>query len=162
MRLPEWLTRPAPAAHVGPLDSRHAGALAELHAAAFAKPWSVVEFERMLADDHVVADGLFVARRPDPAGFALSRRVGDEAEVLSITIAPELRGRNCARPLLAGHLEALARDGVRTVHLEVEEGNVRALAVYRRFGFGEVGRRVGYYLKPDGSRATALTMSRSL
>ena len=162
MRLPDWLTRPSHGVHVGPLDTRHAETLAEIHAAAFARPWSVFEFERMLADDHITADGLFVARKPDPAGFALSRRVADEAEVLSVAIAPELRGRSCARPLLAGHLDTLAREGVRSVHLEVEEGNLRALAVYRRLGFGEVGRRVGYYLKPDGSRATALTMSRPL
>ena len=162
MRLADWLTRPAPAPHVGPLDTGHAGALAEIHASAFARPWSVVEFERMLADDHITADGLFVARKPEPAGFVLSRRVGDEAEVLSVAIAPELRGRNCARPLLASHLDSLARQRVRRVHLEVEEGNVRALALYRRLGFGEIGRRVGYYLKPDGSRTAALTMSRSL
>jgi len=162
MRLPDWLTRPAPAPHVGPLDTRHADALAEIHASAFARPWCVVEFERMLADDHITADGLFVTRKEDPAGFVLSRRVGDEAEILSVAIASGLRGRSYAGPLLAGHLESLAREGVRTVHLEVEEGNARALAVYRRLGFGEIGRRVGYYLKPDGSRATALTMSRSL
>jgi ribosomal-protein-alanine N-acetyltransferase len=161
MRLPDWLAWPAPA-HVGPLDTRHAEVLAEIHAGAFARPWSAVEFERMLADDHVTADGLFVARKPEPAGFALSRRIGDEAEILSVAIGPDLRGRNCGRPLLSGHLESLAREGVRTIHLEVEEGNVPALALYRRLGFQEVGRRVGYYLKPDGSRAAALTMSRPL
>ena len=161
MRLREWLASPAPA-HVAPLDTRHAEALAEIHAGAFARPWSAVEFERMLADDHVTADGLFLPRKPEPGGFVLSRRVGDEAEILSVAIAPDLRGRNCGRPLLAGHIESLAREGVRRIHLEVEEGNVRALALYRRVGFQEVGRRGGYYLKPDGSRATALTMSRLL
>ncbi len=161
MRLREWLASPAPA-HVAPLDTRHAEALAKIHAGAFARPWSAVEFERMLADDHVTADGLFVLRKPEPGGFVLSRRIGDEAEILSVAIAPDLRGRNCGRPLLAGHLESLAREAVRGIHLEVEEGNVRALALYRRVGFQEVGRRGGYYLKPDGSRATALTMSRLL
>ena len=161
MRLRGWLASPAPA-HVAPLDTRHAEALAEIHAGAFARPWSAVEFERMLADDHVTADGLFVPRKPEPGGFVLSRRIGDEAEILSVAIAPDLRGRNCGRPLLAGHFESLAREGVRRIHHEVEEGNVRALALYRRVGFQHVGRRVGYYLNPDGSRATALTMSRPL
>jgi ribosomal-protein-alanine N-acetyltransferase len=52
--------------------------------------------------------------------------------------------------------------GIRAVHLEVEESNAPALTVYRHLDFQEVGRREGYYAKPDGMRAAALTMSRSL
>ena len=48
------------------------------------------------------------------------------------------------------------------MHLEVEEGNAPALAVYRRLGFGEIGRRAGYYLKADQTRAAALTMKLAL
>jgi ribosomal-protein-alanine N-acetyltransferase len=48
------------------------------------------------------------------------------------------------------------------VHLEVEEGNGPAVALYRRAGFREVGRREGYYLKPDGTRASALAMALDL
>ena len=44
------------------------------------------------------------------------------------------------------------------MHLEVEDGNAPALALYRRLGFGEIGRREGYYGRADGSRAAALTM----
>ena len=44
------------------------------------------------------------------------------------------------------------------VFLEVEEGNLPAEQLYRHFGFREVGRRKGYYPKPDGTRATAIAM----
>jgi ribosomal-protein-alanine N-acetyltransferase len=44
----------------------------------------------------------------------------------------------------------------------VEDGNEPALALYRRLGFQSVGRRDGYYLRPDGSRAGALSMSLAL
>jgi ribosomal-protein-alanine N-acetyltransferase len=79
-------------------------------------------------------------------GFAASRVDADEGEVLSVAIAREAHGRGCAGPLLRRHLESLAP----------------ALALYRRLGFAEVGRRPGYYLRPDGSRATALTMTKLL
>ncbi|HEV2604786.1 MAG TPA: GNAT family N-acetyltransferase [Microvirga sp.] len=157
-----WL-QPEPALMpITPLGSEHAGALADIHAAAFGRAWGSFEFERLLADRNVVADGIFLPRARDPFGFALSRRVLDEAEILTIAIRPDCRGRGHARPLLQHHLDELARAGVRTVHLEVEEGNAPALALYRRLRFETVGRRAGYYAKPDGSKAAALTMSLKL
>jgi ribosomal-protein-alanine N-acetyltransferase len=146
-------------ARIAPLGTEHAARLATIHARAFARPWSPIEFERLLADRSVIADGLFLGPAQAPAGFILSRAVLDEAEILAVAMAPEARGQGHARPLLAHHLDELARAGIRKVHLEVGEGNAPALALYRRFGFREVGRRAGYYLKPDGTRAAALTMS---
>jgi ribosomal-protein-alanine N-acetyltransferase len=153
----DWFRRTIPLAHVAPLATDHAANLAAIHASAFARAWDAHEFERLLADRAVVADGLFVGRQP--LGFALSRIVLDEAEILTVAITPEARGRGSSRPLLASHLDALARVGVRLVHLEVEEENAPALAVYRRLGFQNAGRREGYYRKADGSTAAALTMN---
>ena len=85
------------------------------------------------------------------------------APILVDDQAPE--GGIDGRPVLAtaaGGLDALARCGIRLVHLEVEEGNAPALALYRRLGFEEVGRREGYYRKQDGSRVAALTMLKRL
>jgi ribosomal-protein-alanine N-acetyltransferase len=154
-----WFYRTAHAARIEPLGPEHAAALAGLHATGFAHPWSAPDFEALLADRAVNGDGLFLRPAGDPSGFALSRRVLDEAEVLTIAITPEARGRGHARPLLARHLEGLVLKGARRVHLEVEEGNGPALALYRRFGFRETGRRAAYYAKADGTRAAALTMT---
>jgi [ribosomal protein S18]-alanine N-acetyltransferase len=51
---------------------------------------------------------------------------------------------------------------VRTLFLEVEEGNTAALALYARQGFTEVSRRAAYYRKSDGSAANAIIMRRTL
>ncbi|MFX6424114.1 GNAT family N-acetyltransferase, partial [Acinetobacter baumannii] len=80
-------------------------------------------------------DGLFVGRDPQPVGFVLSRTTLDETEILSVALARPARGRGFARRLMAEHLQALAHAGVKIVHLEVEEGNEPALALYRRLGF---------------------------
>ena len=157
-----WFRREPPVVRVAPLETRHAACLSEIHASAFARPWSAQDFEQFLAERAVRADGLFLGKAAQPSGFALSRRAEDEAEILSVAIAREARGRGHARALLASHLQALAHAGVRKVHLEVEDGNDPALALYRRLGFKNVGRREGYYLRPDGSRAAALTMSLAL
>ncbi len=158
----DWLGRSVATPAIAPLTAEHAGRLAEIHAGAFARPWSAIDFERLLTDRAILGDGLFIGREREPQGFCLSRIVLDEAEILTIAIAPSCRRRGFSRLLLRAHLDALTARAVTTVHLEVDEGNGPAIALYRRFGFTEIGRRAGYYLKADGARATALTMSLSL
>jgi [ribosomal protein S18]-alanine N-acetyltransferase len=162
MRWADWFRRTPALVRIAPLKAHHAVRVAAIHATAFARPWSAQDFEGFLAERAIRADGLFLGRDTQPSGFVLSRRAADEAEILSVAVAREARGRGHARTLVASHLQALAHAGVRKVHLEVEDGNDPALALYRRLGFSNIGRREGYYKRPDGSRAAALTMSRAL
>jgi ribosomal-protein-alanine N-acetyltransferase len=154
-------TKPS-APRIEPVGSEAASRLSAIHAASFARAWSTLDFERLLAERGVIGDGLFVGPGTSPIGFVLSRIVLDEAEILTVAIAPEARGKGHAGPLLSRHLDELSRRGVRKVHLEVEDGNAPALALYRRFGFQEIGRREGYYLKAGGARVAALTMALDL
>lgn len=159
---------PPPSARIEPVGSESAASLAAIHATAFARAWSPLEFQSLLAERGVMADGLFVGREgilgraAQPVGFILSRIVLDEAEILTVAIRPDCRGRGYSRSLLSRHLDELSRRGVGKVHLEVEEGNAPAIALYRRLGFRETGRRPGYYRKPDGSRLSALMMALDL
>ncbi|MFV0279637.1 MAG: GNAT family N-acetyltransferase [Rhodoblastus sp.] len=104
----------------------------------------------------VVADG--IGPTPGFSGFVLSRRAADEAEILTIAVAPGARGAGLATALLGNHLSRLARLGVSNLFLEVDESNRPALALYRRYGFEQVGRRPAYYAKPDGARTNALIL----
>ena len=153
---------PPPAIRIGALDTRASSRLAAIHATAFARPWSTLEFERLLGERTVRADGLFIGNAPNPVGFVMSRIVIDEGEILTVALGPEVRGRGHSRILLTSHLDGLRLAGIAHVHLEVEEGNAPALALYRRHGFEEVGRRDGYYRLADDSRAAALTMRLAL
>jgi ribosomal-protein-alanine N-acetyltransferase len=132
--------------------------IAHLHAASFHRGWSDTEIERMLLDRHVLAHRAVSGRAL--AGFILSRMVVDEAEILSVAVAPRSRSRGLARRLLDLHLRRLAGLGTRSVFLEVEEGNEPALRLYRRAGFRQVGRREGYYQESRG--AAALILRRDL
>lgn len=147
---------------IAPASLRDAERLSEIHASAFARPWSEDDFEGFLLDGAIRVDCLFLGRARQPAGFALSRIVPDEAEILSLALARSARGLGHSRLLLAHHLHGLAHAGVRTVHLEVEQGNEPALALYRRLGFQQTGIRPGYYARPDGARTAALSMTRTL
>jgi [ribosomal protein S18]-alanine N-acetyltransferase len=149
-------------ARIGPVTLGHTQRLAEIHAGAFARPWDADEFDAFLLDGAVRIDGLFLGRDVQPSGFVLSRTTLDEAEILSVALARSARGRGDARRLMLQHLQTLSHAGVRRVHLEVEEGNVPALALYRRLGFATTGHRPGYYARPDGTRASALSMTLQL
>lgn len=144
------------------LEAGHAQRLSAIHAGAFARPWSPEDFESFLSERAIRADGAFRGRDTQPSGFVLTRLAAGEAEILSVAVLRTARGRGIARQLLAAHLSRLAHERVVRLHLEVEEGNDPALALYRSLGFAEIGRRPGYYLKPDGARAAAITMVRAL
>jgi ribosomal-protein-alanine N-acetyltransferase len=146
---------------VRPMRPEHVPACVRIHAASFARGWAAEEFETLLRDKTVLAHVLTDGPGLRVEGFALSRKVLDEAELLTIAVDASLRGQGLGRQLLAVHLETLASAGARIIFLEVEEANAAARKLYDRAGFAVVGQRDGYYRKPDGSRARALVMRRN-
>lgn len=156
--------------------------LAALHARAMihAPPWSASAFA-----DTLGAAGVFlVMPRPvDPmspsagkhsgerptaqsaghvVAFALGRAVADEAELLTLSVDPKAQRTGIGRSLLADFEAEAARRGAATAFLEVAEDNAPALALYRRAGWAEAGRRGGYYPRPGGEPANALILRKSL
>jgi ribosomal-protein-alanine N-acetyltransferase len=140
--------------------ARDAAAIAHLHGASFQRGWNEDEVERLLIAPNVRAQRVIMGKKL--VGFVLSRLAADEAEILSIAVTPSMRGRGLARKLLSLHLRTLAGLGVQAVFLEVGEDNVSACRLYERAGFGEVGRREGYYPRRGGAPATALVLRRDL
>jgi [ribosomal protein S18]-alanine N-acetyltransferase len=147
-----------PVVHVRALDAEDAGPLAVLHALSFAHGWDVYAFQSLLTEKSTYAHGLFKGRDTTPIGFILSRQVLDEAEILTIALHPQWRGRKLSPLLLEPHLAALRQEGVEKLFLEVDEANHVALRLYTRHGFEIIGRREAYYATPTGQRAAAITM----
>ena len=146
---------------VRPMRLDHVPACVVIHAQSFARGWGADEFAALLQEStvlsHVITDGQ--GRRVD--GFALSRKVLDESELLTIAVDSARRGKGLGRQLLEKHLETLRAAGTASVFLEVEEANAPARRLYQHMGFEVVGQRDGYYAKADGSRARALVMKRN-
>jgi ribosomal-protein-alanine N-acetyltransferase len=94
-------------------------------------------------------------------GFALDRRVADEAELLLIAVSPTSRRAGVGETLIRDFVSRGQDTGVRHFHLEVRDGNP-AEALYHRLGFETVGRRHHYYKGSDGHRADALTLARDI
>jgi ribosomal-protein-alanine N-acetyltransferase len=82
----------------------------------------------------------------DPrGGMILARVVADEAEVLTLAVAPWVRRQGIGAGLLSAAMRRAAADGARTIFLEVSTANEPAIGLYSAVGFRAVGRRRGYY-----------------
>jgi [ribosomal protein S18]-alanine N-acetyltransferase len=88
-------------------------------------------------------------------GYLLSCFRGPVAELVSVAIAPEFRGKGAASALLEFALRRLARRGAARLHLVVRVDNAAARAFYEKYGFRRLRIVPGYY--EDGSDGIAMT-----
>ncbi len=128
----------------------HATLLAALHAMAFAPHdrWDAQAMHTLLEQPGVF--GLI----DDAGGMVLARVVADEAEILTLAVAPPARRQGVGRGLLAAAAGIAAAHGAQTLFLEVADNNAAARALYEREGFRQAGRRRRYY--PDGADALVM------
>jgi len=131
----------------------------EVHAlecSVFPHPWSRGNFTDSLASGYDAwtvrdADGVL-------AGYYLLMYALDEAHLLDVAVCAGRQRQGLGRHLL-DCVGARAREqGMLSVLLEVRPSNERALAVYRRYGYREIGRRKGYYPAHAGQREDAIVM----
>jgi ribosomal-protein-alanine N-acetyltransferase len=129
----------------------HPFALAAIHEAAFppGQAWSVTMFAAQLGLPGVTG---FL---DEAGGMVLIRVAADEAEILTLCVAPAARRMGLGARLLDAALSAARDAGAAKLFLEVSARNAAARALYAKAGFTQLGRRRRYYA--DG--ADALIMS---
>lgn len=91
-------------------------------------------------------------------GYFLMMYVVDEAHLLNITVAPRLHGRGVGHWLLDQARQQAKEAGMESMLLEVRPSNLRALHVYQRYGFAQIGRRKQYYPAANNGREDAIVM----
>ncbi|GGA23670.1 GNAT family N-acetyltransferase [Neptunicoccus cionae] len=131
--------------------------MAEIHAACFTqpRPWSTAELTDLCASPLCLVKTL-------DQGFAIVRRAGPEAELLTIAVHPDARRQGKARVLLTGLLAELHSTGCEEIFLEVVEDNAPAIALYKATGFAALSFRKDYYNGPNGKKSSALVMHKTL
>jgi len=136
---------------VGDVDDVYA-----LECSVFPHPWSRANFVDSLASGY----DAWVLKEPGGAlaGYFLLMYALDEAHLLDVAVAAGRHGAGLGRYLL-DRIAARARaQDMASILLEVRPSNVRALEVYRRYGYAEIGRRKGYYPAHEGRREDAIVM----
>ncbi len=128
---------------VGPA---HAAVMATIHAAAFppGARWGPDAITLQLglsgAFGHLALDSKGL-----PGGFILARVAADEAEILTLAVAPPARRNGLATALLHAAETRAEIAGATAMFLEVADANAPARSLYARRGYVQVGLRRGYY-----------------
>ncbi len=144
-------------ARIQHVDLKTAGALADIHAKSFETGWSEDDFKIHIERDLVL--GLWQDGRL--AGFIILRIGGDQAEILTLAIAPIFRGQGLGAQLLKAGEERVKIKGADVVFLEVAEDNLFAIRLYKGAAYQAIGRRPAYYRRKNG-RVASLNFSKNL
>lgn len=162
----------SPAVSVCSATVVHAPVFAALHGLAFSRPWEESDFRALLQDPTCFG---FLALTgtpetqdqnagavPTPCGLVLFRSVLDEAEILTVGIAPTARRQGIASRLISTALAEADIRGAEHIFLEVAASNTAAQALYQTIGFQISGRRRNYYHTDAGGLEDALVMTLTL
>jgi len=127
---------------------------ARIHRAAFsasgARGWSAHELDSLLQ-----RDSTFLLKTQQ--GFLLADLIGDEAEILTIAVAPNYQGQKIGRALMSKLDETCRYRNVNKCILEVAKDNSAAKNLYFAFNYHEIAIREGYF-KRDNGEIDALIM----
>jgi ribosomal-protein-alanine N-acetyltransferase len=94
-------------------------------------------------------------------GYFILTAAAGEAHLLNLSIAARHQRSGHGRALLREAAELARRRGAASLFLEVRPSNLRAQALYARFGFRRVAVRKGYYPAHSG-REDALVLALKL
>lgn len=121
-------------------------AVAELERKCFSDPWSersvAAELENPLSLWLVALLGRTVV------GYVGSQSVMEQADMMNIAVNPDYRRQGIAESLIERLVAGLKDKQVSSLTLEVRASNAPAIALYRKLGFSQVGKRPNYYRNP--------------
>ena len=122
----------------------------------FPFPWTYQTFASTIDDGYecwVMCDTSNVI-----VGYFVVMQVVDEAHLLTIAVHRDLQGQGIGLKLVNWVIELARAMKMQSLLLEVRPSNLRALDIYLRYGFSQIGRRKNYYSAPNGTREDALVM----
>ena len=139
-----------------PMNADHLEDLERLERICFSRPWS----KRMLGEELENQCAAFLVAEDENGtvlGYAGLLVMLDEGYITNVAVFPEYRRLGVAAKIIEVYMNFAAANNLAFLTLEVRSSNEAAIALYRRFGFEEVGRRKNYY---DLPKEDALILTR--
>ena len=131
-----------------PMNADHLEELEKLERICFSRPWS----RKMLAEELENQCAAFLVAQDritqQVMGYAGLLVMADEGYITNVAVFPEFRRQGVAAKLIAVFENFARGNKLAFLTLEVRPSNTAAIALYKGFGFKEVGRRKNYYDLP--------------
>lgn len=93
---------------------------------------------------------IFIYKNTKICGFISYSMIYERAELNYLFVLPDDRKKKIASYLIEKMLEDLKKNSIVQITLEVREDNIKAINLYKKFGFKNISIRKNYYQKKDG------------
>jgi len=141
-----------------PMRKADLGEVVLIEQQAYTHPWDAATFR----DCFKIGYHAFIGEKAgNTVGYGILSVGAGECHLLNICVKTDLQGQGLGRHLLENLIEVATRQRAETMFLEVRASNRRAVVLYQRAGFNEIGLRKGYY-PADAGREDAIVMARML
>lgn len=87
----------------------------------------------------------------DIVGFAGFKKITDEADIMNIVVKKSFRNMGIGSLLLGELIKKCTKLEINQINLEVNENNISAISLYKKFGFKKTGIRKNYYNNCDNA-----------
>lgn len=128
-----------------------------IETALFSDAWSEQGFEDTLNSPYVISLVAIDEAEDMILGYIIMYVSFEEGEISNVAVAKSAQNRGIGSALMQAILEKGLEESVTRFILEVRVSNTPAIALYKKFGFTEIGIRRDFYEKP---REDALIMVR--
>lgn len=129
------------------LNEEYVKELVELEKICFSDPWSETMFLGDLQSEYTCYFGTF-----DESGFLIGYAgmwlSVDSGEITNVAVHPDYRRKGIACALIDNLIKICKVNNVQFLNLEVRESNCKAISLYNKLGFENVGLRKNYYKNP--------------
>ena len=142
-----------------PMTAAHADAVSAIENSVYPFPWTRGNFIDSLASGYPARVLVDEGDGRRVIGYFVAMDGVDEMHLLNITVVPQAEHQGHGRGMLDAVVSMCRERRAARLWLEVRQSNLRARALYRRYGFVETGVRRGYYPAPEGRREDACVMT---
>jgi len=119
----------------------------EIERRSFVSPWTRGMFEETIAS--AISTSFILEKNMEILGYIMLYSVEDEAHIMNLAVHPDHRRKGCALKLIDHTISHFSGGNVSRFFLEVREGNMNARRLYKKYGFGIIGKRKGYYTETN-------------